>query len=1471
MQQKQHKLSKEEKAMEQKRQQEITVKKDRMKQRLMRQQSREEALLLSALHCLTSLCYLSNGTAREVLRRLSSNGGGKSTAAKDTVPSSSAAPGAGGGGKFAGKGSTGGNADGGTEWMVQLFQQGSKMSSSSLSTTIKPSVECVRLVCTLLETRDFMVLSRLTDVPSPGWTTKRGGGGGKKDVGNFGIGHIALRYGVQRLLDLVRQSQANHDEEDDDESVSNDVYAKCIARLLRGVNGIILPSSETENRNGNKGNSKKESKSGFVLGMGVTADLLSGEVLDSLSELSLFAPHFDPTLGSIQTIINGDDVYVDLDSIETAAVEARRLLFILLTDTRRSPFLRDSSISYTADKEDQFTAYLPQLSKSLHTLLSGQGHSVSLKVLLGQCLRTTPELTPHFFRTLQLSDPKPNYRSLAALTFVEGVVRDIPFPRVRTLRDGKMPTTEQILAEIIPICATKTLLSKVLQSSCALLTSGGLKLIITLLRRARGVLFDDGQRDSQSSLYKAVMSHMPELPILLSIPSRFDSFETSSQSNTTIVMLQLCEAFQCYAQIDSSLVANAKYDWVKFLPLEESPGRSFHNAEPLLQYRMLRTLLLVSKLDQISFSSKMLPSALSILTSSSTTTPEVYDAARELALSLLQKEIFPQSDNNAEAMSCQKYETSLWVDAITDDTIEDLITMIAETREQSVQHKMTIFQALSKAKLGYDSASSVSSLLSLSISYLMSETGDSRVSLAKVFELCLIQIATKMLLFQTNAKHFAALIVYAAGDLPPEDQNAACLHQVAKALLLSGSSSVNTHLHALSSDIFHRECLLNCMLRVSTGNAKNTPQYNFTSEAMRQCLSILKYTPNEDCRDELLGLLKQIVVHICAVEGACAVREIEAILIQSTLDTSDFEGIMLVLFSLLRSSGFQSMNTELESSSMQDVDEELDGLTNTKVVTSLLRHNVVPNTLRSQATDDIWKECCTVVASNNANQLRMKHFLLSVVLRMFPDTNGSLISPLLATTMFELWAALANDLEEMLSVEVCFRLSDYLAEIFVSPKTGHLAWPMYQSLCKMGAATFVDCCLLTLFKQEELGRKSKSCFLASVMSYDSTNFACLEKVLLKSDGNYERLWQSGLLDMAAFVFVTKSYAQEGSDEAEETGKIAEVTGNRFLTLLREIKNSGTRVSSLETIVDVIESLCFGGHHVSETLQCLLEVLDSLEKGTLVLPVQQEIQIVRLVTFVAASKEEEDINESAVIAKAFFRCCKLIPKLLKKVVRTKGVEEELAVLLETLLGYTADLWELKDRISDDTMSSTISIINSMIVSCLKYGMMDASDFASPSVFGGCLKIIRLILSAGFAKEETIPPGQVHAMAISHSAFDLVISTKEERTTGLESRPISRSDGESHFCDGLSQQQELIRLLLCCVSLDASHVKVSTEVWGSVLSAYDASTSVTDRLLRRLLFVYDVNKCREDEVSNLFVKFLIAHQENELTIIFNFDLP
>jgi hypothetical protein len=801
-------------------------------------------------------------------------------------------------------------------------------------------------------------------------------------------------------------------------------------------------------------------------------------------------------------------------------------------------------------------------------------------------------MAPYFFRSLQLSDPKPNYRSLAAITFVEGVVRDIPHPRVRVSpKDGKTSTIDEVISEIIPNCVTKPLLAKVLQSSSGLLTSGGLKLMITLLRRACGATYDQStvgenidaaMNEFQRSLYLELMRHMPELPILLSIPSRFDPFKSHKTSTNgsshpnTIVMLQLCEALRYYTQIDPSSVVNAKYDWVKFLPLDEPSGRSFFSAHPLLQYRILRTLRSVSKLNQMSFSSKMLPSALTIVTSASTTTPEVYDEARQLAISLLGQEMFPNPDKHDGADSSRMYESSLWIDAISEETIEDLMTMIGEVRQQSVQHKMTIFQAFSKANIVYDAASGVSSLLSLSLSYLMSKSEETKSHFSDEFGLCLIQISVKMLLFQANPMPLAAIIYHAATtDQKAGGKNAAALYQVAKALV-DGDSNIVIHLDSLCSKLFHEECLLNCMLRVSMGKTHDIPRYNLTSETMRQCLSLLKYTSG-DCREELFKLLRRTIVHICAVGGPGAVAEIETIVLESSLCAKDFEGIMFVLFSLSKASNVHCTNSLGESLLLKYSNETTRSMVAMKVVSSLLHHNVAPSNRHFTSTNDVWMECCAAVNSNDANK-RLKHFLLTLVLRIFPDAKASVLSPPLAKAMFDLWASLVDDLDEELSVKVCLNLSDCLSEIFTLQQQGHLAWAIYhQNLCKMGIDTFVDSCLRMFIKQGELAHQPKHCFLASVMSYDSANFEpALASLLLGSDDKYELLWQRGLLDTVASTFVLRVFTQPNMDNRQI---IAEKIGSRFLTLLTGL------VSTFALLVDHYP------YYLSQTLTSLPSLIE----------------------------------------------------------------------------------------------------------------------------------------------------------------------------------------------------------------------------------------------------------------------------------------
>lgn len=274
-------------------------------------QQRQEKLLMSALRNLIYLCYLSNGTAREVVRRLAMNNG--------SVGGSGAGAGAGGttggkGGKFGsekgGSGAGGSGSGDGQSWMVQVFQplhsKNQKQQQQHLPTRISShnmQTECLQLACTLLETRDFVILSRIAEVPT--WLIKRGGGGkdgkggggggGGQAVntssggGNFGIIYIVLRYGIQRLMELEENNGGpNKDEEEDREDIDNEkgcfieqkeqndlLYARYMTRLLRGVRNVLLPSATGKKDDGAEGSTGSKNnnvgpREGFVIGATAT-------------------------------------------------------------------------------------------------------------------------------------------------------------------------------------------------------------------------------------------------------------------------------------------------------------------------------------------------------------------------------------------------------------------------------------------------------------------------------------------------------------------------------------------------------------------------------------------------------------------------------------------------------------------------------------------------------------------------------------------------------------------------------------------------------------------------------------------------------------------------------------------------------------------------------------------------------------------------------------------------------------------------------------------------------------------------------------------------------------------------------------------------------------------------------------------------------------------------------------------------
>ena len=282
--------------------------------------------------------------------------------------------------------------------------------------------------------------------------------------------------------------------------------------------------------------------------------------------------------------------------------------------------------------------------------------------------------------------------------------------------------------------------------------------------------------------------------------------------------------------------------------------------------------------------------------------------------------------------------------------------------------------------------------------------------------------------------------------------------------------------------------------------------------------------------------------------------------------------------------------------------------------------------------------------------------------------------------------------------------------------------------------------------------------------------------------------------------------------------------------------------SFEVILDVLEALCSNQLLIFEMQKRLLSIFDRVR----VFSIEHEIHVMRL-TMIICVKSIHGSSSSLLLTKAFLRCCKLLPKHLKKMIRTSPGEEDRS--LESLLYMLASLIENAHSFDENTVAQSSNTIDCCLVACLKYGMMEPNNASSRSIFGGCLKIVRLLMvkardpsTSAQVALVSLTPSQVHAMAVSHSSFYVALSNGNRAVT--ESSLILE---RSKFCYGLTQQLELIRLLLCIVSTVGRDVKIDIDTWVTILSVFNAGTEVVDGLLRRLMFLYEMYGCCQDEVN------------------------
>ena len=319
-----------------------------------------------------------------------------------------------------------------------------------------------------------------------------------------------------------------------------------------------------------------------------------------------------------ENVLSCNDYYSTLNPIEYAAVEARRLLFVLLCDKSRSPLLHLIYSRGAVAWEDLPLAQLQNLSRALLSITSSSC-SLQMRQFILYCLNGTPQILPLYFKSLSVVDPKPNFSCIACYAFIAQLIREGPtvvecwsahrghvLSNFGSTDNKKIP--DSIMACIMPSGLSKHVLTKALLQPNALLVSETLKLMQAILQRCEALIQDVSSHPDSESFILAVadafQKRIPDVQPLLTLRSKFDPFATKPNNEGAytsqvclILTMQLYDIVCLYSTCLPRAIASSKVDLVtKLLPQEGA----FLLSPPPLQLRVLETLKKLASFSSVS-------------------------------------------------------------------------------------------------------------------------------------------------------------------------------------------------------------------------------------------------------------------------------------------------------------------------------------------------------------------------------------------------------------------------------------------------------------------------------------------------------------------------------------------------------------------------------------------------------------------------------------------------------------------------------------------------------------------------------------------------------------------------------------------------------------------------------------------------------------------------------------------------------
>jgi len=1306
-------------------------------------------------------------------------------------------------------------------------------------------------------------------------------GGSRERKTNAGIVHTALRVGLAGgLFDPRRRRTCSNtsgggrhpDDVPSGEALEGSAkYLRHLGRFVASIRDSCLPPSAVA------GGSNGPPSRRRGLDDRILQELLNGDVMDQLLRISKFAPPLEDVESFRAVLAAADDWQSETHDeaqhhLTQAARECRRVIFLLLGDKDRSPFLRHIHDEANAEKEigGRSSPQEQIVSRALLWLMSNE-YSLPTRAFILHCLRLTPQLIFPFFRSLPMPEARPTYECLSAIAFVSNVLMDGPSISDCIARaDSSSIRSDQAMHCTLPTSVSKAFLTKAIQNQNSLLVAETLRLISDILKRA-------DKRRSLLVITDALQKRLPDLQILLSLRSRFDPFvlatnkddlddESESEDDEDgqatallakeeVVTLRLCEVLQLYAQIlPSTAIRSVKFDWAKLFPDDVA---SFFSVSPTVQLSLLQTFdataIQHSSRVSITSSPKALRALLLIVLSS--TSSSVYDLARKLANRLIFTAISADSMDDAESRRCLEYETTLWVDGVSGETLEAFQSLVAASCQHTAQHTLSASRAWSAQfpSKAMPPHLCFSGILSAAIAGVVLDPS----GFSSEFSAFVCGVAAKSLLYHRFPQALAAFIKYCggiakggtAGDGNDHAKNGSqrLLLRYASGLVDDQGTQDLGELKDLAAGLFEEENVHSKLYHVETGRVK----YPLEPEAMRsilpvvivrQCLSRLAFIRshnNPSVGERLYFIIQQTLTYASIDDRDDILRDIfkHPYVLDGCGSTDEAANFV----SSLPASGHTSTASSADGDIAHDFAEiwvqkfanalGTDQVSNSMAVLISALSTFVGPSFAARVVAFVLKESQCLASSE----------LLRALLLTALTTVGSAHTFNRAFPVSELvnvWIDLASlnngTKDKQVEVPLQLALEEVMINILVrSELNGIVAANLAATLLSNIERVFPSYVASFVLSKDYRSSHSSN-LLAAMVKYDVVQFAPLLSMLLASDKQPLLKLQLGDQWFTAVSPLLLSYAKQMScvSALPTCPSLNELAWQGIEAVLAE-GSKGIEEGNIELVKDwlpVMLSLlgnsdADGGEDAFESMLVFFKSLAS--RPRLRLAASAEESMLDSAIGLCANASGGALASNRLRSYLFLRLLALLPKALRKDQRRKSQsaaskDPDPIFVLNSLIRLLNE----GSGLEEDIILNDGASVRTGFISSLKHGIQITETDNGSDIASMCLRFARtLVVKAStrypaiVKQVEMLQPAQVHRMVTSHSNF---FATMQHGNNVHDSQTSTR--------------QELIHLLICCASLCSGALENVEDAWKAVLQAYSAGVTKEDKALRRLMHLY-----------------------------------